>query len=156
MALPLTPQPPLDPVALRLAQTALFRRGLAAQLTLVLLISTGAYLGLVPTVFPSAPHFDLVGHFMLIGLLAFFTDGALAFRRIHPALAFPRAGALLVLAVAGIEEYAQRFSSRRSSDWLDFAADTLGVLAFSYLAGRVGGAATPVPTEASAEAERRS
>jgi VanZ family protein len=115
----------------------LFRVGLIAQLTLVILIATGAYLGRIPTSLPNLPHFDLLGHAVLIGLLAFFLDGALAFRPLLRGLAFPRLGPVLVLAVAGVEEWAQRFSPRRTSSWSDYAADVAGVLFFSWLARRL-------------------
>jgi VanZ family protein len=49
----------------------------------------------------------------------------------------PRLGPFLVILIAGAEEYAQRFSARRTSTWSDFIADVVGVLFFSWLARRV-------------------
>jgi VanZ family protein len=66
--------------------------------------------------------------------LAFFLDGALALK---PLTGSVRLAPVLVLACAGIEEYAQRFSPRRTSSWSDFAADAVGVALFSWMAGRV-------------------
>jgi hypothetical protein len=114
-----------------------FRVGFAAHLLLVLLISIGAYTGLLPTSLPDFPGFDKLGHAVLIGGLAFFLDGALAHRRLLQAHAFPRLAPVLIVAAAGIEEYLQRLSSRRSSDWGDFAADVVGVCFFAWLARRV-------------------
>jgi VanZ family protein len=107
----------------------LFDAGLIAQTAFVLLTSLGAYLGSLPTQLPSWPHADLAGHAVLVGMVAFFLAGALALRG--------RAGwiaPVAVLACAGIEEWAQRFSPLRSSSWVDFAADVIGVCVLSWLA----------------------
>jgi polysaccharide biosynthesis protein VpsQ len=115
-----------------------WKLGFAAQLSLVVLISIGAYAGVIPTVFTVVPHLDKLGHFILIGALAFFLDGALDHRELYRGLRFPRLAPVLVLAVAGIEEYLQRLSPRRTSEWGDFFADAVGVFFFAWLAGRVG------------------
>jgi len=112
----------------------MFRWGLALQLTLDVLIGLGAYLGILPNSLPQVPHIDLLFHAILIGLLGAFLDGSLGFRRLTPGLPFPRLGAALVILAAGIEEYAQRFSPRRTSTYSDFIADVVGVLFFSWLA----------------------
>jgi VanZ family protein len=114
-----------------------FRAGFAAHLSLVVLISAGAYLGLLPTGVAQVPHLDKLGHAVLIGGLAFFLDGALDHRRIHAGLPFPRLGPAIVLLVAGVEEYLQRFSARRTSDVMDYAADIVGVCFFAWLSLRV-------------------
>ena len=114
-----------------------FRLGFLAHLSLVVLISAGAYLGVLPTSLPDVPHLDKLGHAILIGGLAFFLDGALDHRRISPRISFPRLGPSLVLVTAGIEEYLQRFSTRRTSDPWDFVADVVGVCFFAWLSRRV-------------------
>ena len=86
------------------------------------------------------PYADKLGHALLIGGLGFFLDGALYYRRIAAGLAFPRLGPAIVLVAAGVEEYLQRLSPRRSSDIRDFAADVVGVCFFAWLAKRVSGA----------------
>lgn len=115
----------------------LFRAGFAAHLTLVVLISIGAYAGVLPTVLPAVPHLDKLGHAILIGGLAFFLDGVLDHRRLFADHAFPRLAPVAILVVAGIEEYLQRLSPRRSSDLADFAADVVGVCFFTWLSLRV-------------------
>jgi hypothetical protein len=117
--------------------TRWFRIGFVAHLSLVVLISVGAYTGRLPTSLPGFPHADKLGHAVLIGGLAFFLDGALERRRLFEARAFPRLAPVLVLLVAGIEEYLQRLSPRRTSDIADFAADVVGVCFFTWLSARV-------------------
>jgi VanZ family protein len=112
----------------------LFRAGFAAQSALVVAIAAAAYAGVLPTTLSQFPHADLLAHAVLIGLLAFFLDGALGLRAVA---GFVRVGPALVLACAAVEEYAQRFSPRRTSSWSDFAADVVGVVFFAWLAGRV-------------------
>ena len=117
--------------------TRLWRIGFSIQLGLVLAISAGAYLGVLPTSLPAVPHADLVAHAVLIGLLGFFLDGALAYRPLLRAAGFLRLGSALVLCAAGLEEIAQRLSARRSSSITDFAADVAGVLLLSWASRRV-------------------
>jgi hypothetical protein len=111
-----------------------FRAGLAAHLTLVIAISVGAYTGLLPTAIRSVQNLDKLGHALLIGGVGFFLDGVLGHRRLWRT---PSLAAVLVLSVAGVEEYLQRFSPRRSSDIMDFAADAVGVCFFVWLSRRL-------------------
>lgn len=117
-----------------------FRNGLAVQCTLVLLLSIGAYTGTIPTSVPAIPHLDFVGHMIGIGGLAFFLDGVLDHRPLMRGLSFPRLAPFAVLLVAGVEEYLQRLSPRRTSDWSDFIADAIGVCFFAWLSLRVDSA----------------
>jgi len=114
-----------------------FRAGFAAQLTLVVLVSIGAYAGVLPTALPDVPHLDKLGHALLIGGIAFFLDGAIDHRPLFRGHAFPRLAPVVVLIVAGVEEYLQRLSPRRSSDWADYLADVVGVCFFTWLSLRV-------------------
>lgn len=116
-----------------------FRKGFVLYTAMVVLIGAGAYAGVLPTQMRALPHYDLVMHLVLIGGVAFFADGALGHRPLWRGLG--SLGGAAVLAVAGIEEWAQRFSPRRSSSWSDFAADAAGVILFVWAARRIGGAA---------------
>lgn len=117
-------------------RTNLFRSLLWGQLALVVTLSAGAYLGLVPTSLRSLPHADLAVHALLFGLLGAFLDGALSHRPLHRRVPLLRLGPLLVLAAAGVEELAQRLSPRRCSSIADFAADVAGVCVLSWVVGR--------------------
>ena len=106
----------------------LYRSGFYIWLALVVGISIGGYTGILPTSLPSFEGADKIGHFFLIGGLAFFLDGALRQRAIAtPSFEIPFAP-VAVLVVAGVEEYLQRLSPRRDSSFGDFAADVLGVI----------------------------
>jgi hypothetical protein len=116
---------------------ALWAAGFYAHLALVTAIVTVAYLGWLPDVGPVG-RFDYVGHAVMIGLLAFFLDGALGFRPLlgqrRPRLAWLRLAPVVVIAVAGAEELAQALSPHRTCSLSDFAGDVVGVIALSALA----------------------
>ena len=79
-------------------------------------------------------------HFLLIGGVAFFLDGALRFRPLLPGrLPWLRLAPVLVASLAGLEELAQALSPYRSSTVSDFVADLLGVVCLSWLARRLSG-----------------
>ena len=73
------------------------------------------------------PNGDKLGHFLLMGLLAFLIALALPQRWQIPALL------LLALVLTG-EEFSQRFFSVRHSDWLDLACSLAGMTVFGGLA----------------------
>jgi hypothetical protein len=109
--------------------------GFCIHLCLVLLIAISAYLGILPTTYKAIPHFDLVGHAVLIGLLAFFLDGVLCFRPLFPGkFSFIRIAPVIILTIAAVEEVAQSLSSHRTASLGDFIADTVGIVLCSRLA----------------------
>jgi VanZ family protein len=115
-----------------------WRAAFVVQLVAVVAIATGAYLGRLPTFYQRIPHADLVAHAVLFGLLAGFLDGALGHRPLlRGRLPWLRLAPVVVLAVAAVEEIAQRLSPRRTSSFSDYAADLVGVVLFVWLAGRV-------------------
>jgi VanZ family protein len=73
------------------------------------------------------PNGDKLGHFLLIGLLAFLITLALPRRWQIPAL-------LLLALVLTSEEFSQRFFSGRHSDWFDLACSLAGMTVFGGLA----------------------
>jgi VanZ family protein len=81
---------------------------------------------------------DKVVHFLAGGLLAFFLDGALRRRMLFKGESYSVPVAVVVLLIpAAIEEWAQRFSSNRSSSIWDFAADVAGVIVLTALSRRI-------------------
>jgi VanZ family protein len=97
----------------------------SAQLTFlaavagVIGVSVAAYAGLTPPAL-SSHGVDKVLHATMAAVLTFCLARAMKGRA---ALA-----AILVMIPVGIDEYLQRFSHRRSSDWGDLAADVVGAL----------------------------
>ena len=89
--------------------TIFWRYGLGIHLGLVIVIGASAYLGILPTTYAAIPHFDLFAHAVLIGLLAFFLDGALEFRRVLTGMPFLGIAPLIVLLLAAIEELVHNF-----------------------------------------------
>jgi polysaccharide biosynthesis protein VpsQ len=78
---------------------------------------------------------DKAWHFALAGLLAYFLDGALRRRGVGPGRKIPLS-ALLVLVPAAVDECLQRYSAFRTASLLDFAADVVGVVIFTWLSRR--------------------
>ncbi|MBX3188060.1 MAG: VanZ family protein [Labilithrix sp.] len=97
-----------------------------------------AYVEGLPDVFRSFAHFDKGAHFACAGLLAFFLDGALRRRSFSVFGVSVPVAALVVLVPAGVEEYAQRYATFRTSSLWDFAADVAGVAVFIPLSRRAG------------------
>lgn len=113
--------------------------GLAVHLGLVLVIGVSAYQGVLWAHLPGIPHFDLAGHFVLIGGLAFFLDGVLDYRPVtRRSPAWLRLAPVAVVALAAMEELAQALTPRRTSSVSDFLADVAGVVVFSWLSYRLG------------------
>lgn len=102
---------------------------------IVLLIALSAYFGVLPISYKGIPRCDLVGHTLLIGLLAFFLDGVLQFRPLIPnRFTYIRRAPVIILGIAAVEEFGQSFSPFRSASWDDLFADTVGIVFFSWLA----------------------
>lgn len=98
-----------------------------------------AYHGLLPALPTFAPrNIDALGHAILIGLLAFFLDGALDFRPLlRNRVPWLRLGPFIVLLVAGTEELLQALSPNRTCSWSDFVGDVVGIVFFSWVASRI-------------------
>jgi polysaccharide biosynthesis protein VpsQ len=75
------------------------------------------------------PGSDKVGHFFLIGGMAFVLNLALR-RRLGPFLL----GSVLVAIVFTAEEFSQLWFTARHFDWGDLAADFAGIAFFEWLA----------------------
>lgn len=117
-----------------------WRWGLVAQISLVILLSVLAYTGHMPAAVGWLRRYDWIGHGLLIGPIAFFLDGVLDHRPLVRGLAFPRLAPAAIAAVAGIEEFLQRYSPQRSSSWSDYVSDVIGIFFCAWLSKRVADA----------------
>lgn len=91
---------------------------LAVAAGAVVLMSTVAYTGRVPA-FVAAHGIDKVLHATMTFTLTLLLARALRGRALL--------AAVLVMVPVAIDEYMQRFSPSRSSDWSDLVADFVGV-----------------------------
>ncbi len=79
---------------------------------------------------PGISHIDKVGHFLVYGLLATLVS------RMQPGWRGAAIGLLAASLFGASDEWHQSYVPGRSSDWLDWVADTLGAaLAVSLYAG---------------------
>jgi polysaccharide biosynthesis protein VpsQ len=82
----------------------------------------------------SIPFGDKIGHFVLIGLLAFVVNVLFACKTIKLYRFRFLLGGLIVVLLVTLEEFSQLFIKVRTFDLGDLIADYLGILLFSYLA----------------------
>jgi VanZ family protein len=108
-----------------------YRIALALHLSIICAISAWAYLGRLKL--PPIEHIDLLGHFLLYGVLGALAHGALMGRTFHRV----PLGPLIVLTAAGLEELLQGLSPYRHMSLLDFLADVIGVTVCVAILGRV-------------------
>ncbi|MBN1583366.1 MAG: phosphatase PAP2 family protein [Anaerolineae bacterium] len=101
------------------------------QVAVALLATLGAYLDLLHLAFLTLSGMDKLFHFLLPGMLSFFSVGWWAQRSTKVVL-----GTLAILAIA--EEASQSLSAVRSFDLLDLAATLSGILLFGLVSARVG------------------
>jgi len=100
---------------------------------LIIILADMGKLGFVRFI-NSIPYGDKAGHFILYGLLTLFID--LVYLR------SPRTSnrkftviriALILALLIGLEEFSQKYFSRRTFDYLDLTFSYLGVVCFSWL-----------------------
>ena len=87
--------------------------------------------------FYNVPGGDKLGHFLLIGTLAFLVNASLGARRIRLGPLQPLLGSLLVTLVVTAEEFSQIFLAHRSFDLMDLTADFVGILILGRLAAHL-------------------
>jgi hypothetical protein len=103
------------------------------MLALVALISTLAYLRLLPGRLLAVRGFDKVSHLVLFGLLALFFDLWLRGRNLRLGrLPLPLAPSVLFVAAA-CEEALQALSPARTAELLDLTCDTIGMVLATVL-----------------------
>ncbi|NJL09287.1 MAG: VanZ family protein [Calothrix sp. SM1_7_51] len=106
-------------------------------LGILLVISTSAYMKLIPNELSQFPHYDTILHFFLIGTAAFIGHLALKKRKISILFLDIPIVPILVFSCRFIDEIIQKFSPNRSFDPLDLAADLCGIIILTYLAEKV-------------------
>ncbi len=79
---------------------------------------------------------DKIGHFLLMGGLAFFAN--LAFTKTLPRLRFVTRASVIVAVLVVLEEISQLFVRGRTFDLSDLVADFLGIMIFGELGRRIG------------------
>ena len=114
-----------------------YRIALATHIALIVAIDAGAYTGLLPHEVQGLPGFDKLMHFLLVGTFGALLDASFGHRPIVRVPWVPRIGPGIALTLAGIEEFAQRFSPRRSSSWGDLIANYSGILILSWAVKRL-------------------
>lgn len=116
--------------------TRAFAVAFSAAVALVIVLSAAAYRQSLPTWLGDGDT-DKVLHFAMSGTLAFFLDGMLRARPAWRGSFAPPLASVLVIVPVGIEEFLQRYSPSRTSDFWDFAADVAGVTCFILVARTV-------------------
>ena len=105
---------------------------------LLVVIVIAADLGELPGFLKSIydiPYGDKIGHFILVGILSFFTNASLLrdFPHRNP-LRIVLTVNLILAALIGIEEFTQRFFPRRTSSLFDLLSSYAGIAFFAWLA----------------------
>jgi predicted transporter len=80
------------------------------------------------------PCADAIGHFLLMGGLAFFVNLALEARVVRVGPAPILLGSLIVFAIVLAEEISQQWLRHRTFSWTDLFGDVVGIICFGSLA----------------------
>jgi VanZ family protein len=109
------------------ARTWLAAIALLAVIVIIILADRRALPGFINGLY-AFPYGDKVGHFLLMGIVAFFVNLALHARRITIAKCPLLLGSLCVALLVTLEEFSQLFFPSRSFDLIDLAASLLGIV----------------------------
>jgi hypothetical protein len=111
-----------------------------ALFCLIVAIIVIANMGQLAQAFPfiyKVPYSDKVGHFLLMGGMAFMLNLSLSGKRIKFGPLKFLLGSLIVLTVVTLEELSQGALSTRTMDLKDWLADIAGIFVFGQLAGLI-------------------
>ena len=107
-------------------------------LILILLIiafaNQGDYIYILASLVKNIPYGDKLGHFILMGILAFFVNILFNGEKIKIFGELFLKGSVIVLIIVTLEEFSQIFIANRSFDLIDLTFDYLGILVFGQLA----------------------
>jgi polysaccharide biosynthesis protein VpsQ len=79
------------------------------------------------------PNGDKVGHFFLLGILAFLVNLSLGGKTVGILSMHIQLGSLLVAVLSVVEEFSQSFFPARSASLLDLLASLFGIAFFTVL-----------------------
>ena len=106
-------------------------------LTLILLVVVADRGSLVTSYLAGLPAGDKVGHFVLMGLMAYLLNSSLGGKEVRWRRVAVLKGSLLVAILVVLEEFSQIWIAHRSFEPADLAADFAGIWFFSrWAAGR--------------------
>ncbi|MBK1986419.1 VanZ family protein [Sphaerospermopsis aphanizomenoides BCCUSP55] len=106
-------------------------------LGILLSIFISAYLRIMPTELAIFAHYDTIMHFFLLGIAAFFSHQALKKRKFKIFNITLPLAPLIVIFFCVIDEIIQSFVPYRSADIIDFTADVLGIIVFTWVAEKI-------------------
>lgn len=125
---------------------AMIRWLLWPQVSLAVMVTLMAYLGLLPLYLLTWPFADKVLHMILIGALAFWLNLWIPDWRLQMGRLWLPVAIVLPLALATLEEMLQSLSPLRTFDLVDLASDLVGLLLFYALSRWVMVRIAPPPT----------
>jgi len=91
-------------------------------------------LGYIGVIVYEIPYTDKLGHFILMGLLAFFINLSLKCSTISIWNSNFLKGSIIIISLVTLEEISQLFVETRTFDLMDLVADYLGIFVFGRLA----------------------
>ena len=117
---------------------------IAVFIIAIIILADRGQLGLIGFIY-DFPYGDKVGHFLLFGMLNFFTTLTFIHALPHrnPKLVTVSIGLTLALFI-GIEEYSQRFFAHRTFDLVDLTASYVGLIVGGWIALRLKKKGPPI------------
>ena len=83
------------------------------------------------------PNGDKIGHFLLLGMLSFLVNaGVVSIFTSERSMRSVLVASLILVLLAGVEEWSQQFFSHRNASLLDFLSSLAGIIFFAWLAWR--------------------
>ncbi|WP_141699464.1 VanZ family protein [Candidatus Marithrix sp. Canyon 246] len=100
----------------------------------VIALANQGELGILAVIVYEVPYTDKLGHFILMGLLAFFLNLSLKCSTISILNSTFLKGSIIILILVTLEEISQLLVETRTFDLMDLFADYLGIFVFGRLA----------------------
>jgi len=100
----------------------------------VIALANQGELGVLAVIVYEVPYTDKLGHFILMGLLAFFLNLSLKCSTISIWNSNFLKGSIIIFILVTLEEFSQLLVETRTFDLMDLFADYLGIFVFGRLA----------------------